>query len=240
MVDVKCRCFLTGRYASIIDTRAPLATWPIKEQTWQWMDNMGGMIEQKGVLFDWSFLQKKIENIISGTGEGRNDLWGETESRMRGMYRNTEQDNIPLNEVASIYPTQLTQLTISILFFIKGASMECQRKDWDQRRGSKKEKVLLRDPLLVGQVSSSLWQSWEIKFSSDCFSFLPVLPVLPHKDQYKVKFVVSLSFFFFVRNLNSGLRFLVTLVLILALAFATAFAFIVFCRKCDDEVCVLF
>ena len=41
---------------------------------------------------------------------------------------------------------------------------------------------------------------------------------------------------YFFRNLNSGLRFLVTLVLILALAFATCAAFIVFCRKCDEEV----
>ena len=41
------------------------------------------------------------------------------------------------------------------------------------------------------------------------------------------------------RHLNSGLRFLLTLVLILALAFATCAAFIVFCRKCDEEVPVL-
>ena len=41
------------------------------------------------------------------------------------------------------------------------------------------------------------------------------------------------------RHLNSGLRFLLTLVLILALAFATCAAFIVFCRKCDEEVSVL-
>ena len=39
------------------------------------------------------------------------------------------------------------------------------------------------------------------------------------------------------RYLNSGLRFLVTLVLILALAFFTCGVFIVFCRKCDDKVC---
>ena len=39
------------------------------------------------------------------------------------------------------------------------------------------------------------------------------------------------------RYLNSGLRFLVTLVLILALAFFTCGVFIVFCRKCDDQVC---
>ena len=31
--------------------------------------------------------------------------------------------------------------------------MECEGEDWNQRGGSKKEKVLLRDPLLVGQVS---------------------------------------------------------------------------------------
>ena len=40
----------------------------------------------------------------------------------------------------------------------------------------------------------------------------------------------------FSRHLSSGLRFLLTLVLILALAFATCAAFIVFCRKCDEEV----
>ena len=39
------------------------------------------------------------------------------------------------------------------------------------------------------------------------------------------------------RYLNSGLRFLVTLVLILALAFFTCGVFIVLCRKCDDQVC---
>ena len=40
----------------------------------------------------------------------------------------------------------------------------------------------------------------------------------------------------FSRHLSSGLKFLLTLVLILALAFATCAAFIVFCRKCDEEV----
>ena len=32
--------------------------------------------------------------------------------------------------------------------------MECEREDWYQRGWGKKEKVLLRNPLLVGQVSS--------------------------------------------------------------------------------------
>ena len=65
------------------------------------------------------------------------------------MYRNTEQDNIPLNEVPSNIPPDP-----HLILFLKGASMECEREDWNQRGGSKKETVLLRNPLLVGQVSS--------------------------------------------------------------------------------------
>merc|ERR1712115_653824 len=87
---------------------------------------------------------------------------------MRAMYRNTEQDNIPLNE---------------------------------ERPWSSKDRIGLSEE---GEKRK--------KFSSE-------------------------THYWWAKYLNSGLRFLVTLVLILALAFFTCGVFIVFCRKCDDKVC---
>ena len=154
-----------------------LATWWNNQGADMTLGGKAGWHDTKeGVIFEWNFSHAKF-STISGTGEGRDVLWGDAKIRMRGMYRNTEQDNIPLNEVASIYP-YFTKLRL----FFKGASMECEREDWDQRGGSKKEKVLLRDPLLVGQVSSPFaWhpattqctmQKLQWEFGHRIFSFL--------------------------------------------------------------------
>merc|ERR1719458_1663968 len=82
------------------------------------------------------------------------------------MYRNTEQDNIPLNE---------------------------------ERPWSAKEKIGISDEGAKRK-----------KFSSE-------------------------THYWWAKHLNSGLRFLLTLVLILTLTFFTCATFIAFCRKCDEE-----
>ena len=188
-----------GQLASWVNQRADMT---LDGQSW--VEKRAGSLNGAVLLWDAMYCVSV-----------RNPLWYDAESKMRGMYRNTEQDNIPLNEVASIYLTSEYQ---NISIFAKERPWSSKERIGISEEGAKRKKF--------SSETHYWWAKWVKKKEKN---YWWAKWVLTHQRPPNAKWP-------FFRHLNSGLRFLLTLVLILTLAFFTCATFIAFCRKCDEEV----